>query len=322
VSQCVFVENDKPDVKAIFPLGYVNPDAGNSSSGGNSTAPATAPSSISTGAVAGIVVAAVALLAGITFLSFAYKTRRWLFDKRAPNGASELDGEAIGHEADGRAVPGKSYPMGNVYEADSKLEYDKVELAAAAVGYNLHGELPGSIGVRTRLHSELQGSTAASEVEGSGVLMELAGSPVPIEYYGPRSKGTAPHPAGSSRTTSLRDEAIRHIGKLGKPASPPSSLAQQQRKPSTPGSPISDSEEAGASSWLMSPVSADSESGEPSRVRGRPSRQLREPNRDVSPAALGDHVDFDFGDHGSVISRDPSVGNPGSRSGSSGTGLF
>ena len=295
ISQCVWNEDANSDVGVIHSINYTAPpSAGNGTSG--SSGSGAGGQSLTTGAIAGIVVAACVIVLVLAALAITRKLRKWPFHKRPLSGSAELDSNQIGHEADGRPF-GKPRP--NMPEADSKqgfygpelvgseAQLNKVELAGSE-GRRGKNELPGAAVHRPSDHGELVGSNVASEVEGSHpeIFMELAGSPVP-EYYG-NSKAAAPVPS--------RAASSRHDGTL----SPRSPLSQgtpgaSPILPPTPrsargsglGSPLSEAQSPfGLRSSPVSSPGSGSRDPSRSRRRDREGGSVRDPS--ISPGGIGD----------------------------------
>ena len=237
---------------------------------------------MTTGTIVGIVVAAVLVIGVIILLALLRRYRKWPFHKRAPLNTVELDadGNAIGHEKDGRAIgtPGQFGPPGNLkVEADSKTDlagYYRPELAGSAGHPTAKNELPGVAVQRPdgeRSTGELYGSHAASEVEGSRVIMELAGSPVGSEYYRPRGSGSSavsrePSPATIGQSADGRPgHRSERLGSTSSPLSP-DSAGRISRSPQSPSWRSPDGLSAGARSG-RSPMS-------PERVEEPVSREV------------------------------------------------
>ncbi|MCJ1285323.1 hypothetical protein MMC26_004663 [Xylographa opegraphella] len=267
VSQCVFVDGAGPDVQVIHPIGYVAFSNGTNASNGTSGADGSplSPSSSSsfpTGAIAGTAVAVIVLAVMALLLVLAYRQRKWPFHNRKVAGATELDSNTVGFEADGTMIPGK-YPMYNMpveAEADSQYNDSKTELDSQRIRPKI--ELAGApipSGRMTATHGELHGSDGVLEMEGSRFYHEMAGSPVPHEYYG-NQKPIADLSRGSLRDTragSLGDEAVRR-GSGPRARSPPNTAWESSQL------------------GVASPVSAGSLSGDASRLRTGTSRTMSE----------------------------------------------
>lgn len=314
ISQCIFQNGVDADIHVIHPLGYVAPSNGTSGgTGDGSSNSSSTSSSFSIGAIVGIVVVVVLLaLVGI-YLAFAYRKRTWPFHTVKPPGVTELDSDAVGYEADGRMLPGK-YPLGDMpheAEADSTYNDSKVELDSQRV--RPKNELPGGPIPGSRLagsRTELHGSDAALEMDGSGFYQELPADPVPTEYYGRASRGMPrENSMPTTRAASLRDEAVRRgsarsplSSALGGMESPsPVSAGTTQDGNRLRGSTVramSESSDTGTNtSHLMSPISAGSESRDPSRGRGFDAPRRRSPMQ----LGAGDMRSLAY----DAVSRDP-----------------
>ena len=311
LSQCVYNEGAKEDIIPIHSLNYIAPANSSSGAGGTGSSSSSSSSSISTGAIAAIAIAVVLILLVGLYLAFAYRKRKWPFHQRKPDGTAELDSEAVGYEADGTQL--RKY--GNAHEigTDSKYNHNNVELPGAHVGTK--NELPGAP-ILGRKGSELQGSDAATEMPGSGVYMELAGSPVPPDYYGkplPPNNTSRASSRATTATGSPRQEAARRGSGVGVKSplsmrkdssvvSPsPISAGSESREPSRMGR--TGSERSAGDAFLMSPISPGSDSREVSASRNRGfDRIIGE--RGVSPMRLGGAA---VGANGSEdVSREPS----------------
>ena len=285
VAQCVFVEGGSPEIRTIHPLGYVAPNNGTTGSngttgtGGSSSGMSTS-SSFPVGAIAGVVIAVVVLILIALLLVLTYRRRTWPFHNRKPAGASELDSDPVGFEADGTVLSGK-YPMSSMpaeAEADFKFNDQKVELdSLRIVSKNELAGAPIPSGRMMGTHGELHGSDAALEMDGNDFYHEMAGSPVPHEYYrNPRPMAELSREnSKNTRTNSLRDEAVWRGSGTGARSS-----LSATRESSQLGVP--------------SPVSAGSASREASRLRSGMSRTMTEGSVDdtemnhlMSPLSMG-----------------------------------
>ena len=205
---------------------------------------------------------------------------------------------------------------------DSKFDY-KAELESQQV--MTKNELPGMPAPVIGVHGELHGSDAALEMDGTQTYMELPAEPVPVEYLdGPKPVGMVSRNTSRTTTTagSPRHEAARRVSNavagVRSPLSPvrrqssglsglvspsPVSAGSESRDPSRArvGSrTLSDPSSTDGQGFLQSPVSAGSESREGSTSRSRGYERVR----GVSPMRLGPGALVP--DDGGPVSRDPS----------------
>ena len=290
-------EDAKSSIQAIHSTNWTAPPSEGSSGSPN----AKSNSSLTTGAIVGIVVAAVIFIAVIATLAVLRHFRRWPFHKRPHPGLPELDanGNPIGPMAINHSADIKASVLGGAVEADSKDDLhhahgyygselqgshgdlNKPELVGSSGHLREKNELPGSDAYRTRGTNELYGSDAAREVEGSSAIMELAGSPVGAEYLRKPARSRDHSPSASSGVLSPPSP---HSGSGGKERSPISPLARNLGS-----SPLrqSRSSSAGVSPAARSPVTPTSPnfSRQPSQNQHRGRGLGIRPGRDPDTAS-------------------------------------